>query len=261
MAESFFTHAGGDRFASTEATVGPWSDQLMHGGPPAALLVYRSEQCAQAAAGGTIWRAARTVVDFLGPVPVGDVEVNTAVARQGRSAILVDAELRTAGRSTMRARTWLVRLDPTAARTPSTPRTPPIVTPEQAQPFEAWTFGYARHLQWRSVEGDPDAPGPSSAWARTRVPLVDAQPMSGLQHACLFADSANGIGAEVSWDDWAFLNIDLTVHLLREPVDSWLLLAARSELDPDAAGLSASTLHDREGLVGHGAQTLVVRHR
>ena len=35
---------GGDRFEPTEATVGPWSAQHMHGGPPSALLVHRSEQ-------------------------------------------------------------------------------------------------------------------------------------------------------------------------------------------------------------------------
>ena len=51
------------------------------------------------------------------------------------------------------------------------------------------------------------------------------------------------------------------MHLLREPVDEWLLMAARTQLDHDAAGLAASTLHDRDGLVGHGAQTLVVQHR
>jgi hypothetical protein len=260
MAQFFFTHTGGDRFEATEATVGPWSDQHMHGGPPSALLVHRSEQQARATAPDTAWRAARTVVDFLGPVPVGLVEVSADVVRAGRSALLVDAELHAAGRPAMRSRSWLVRTQD-EPRTPSTPRIAPEVSPERAEPFEEWTFGYARHLQWRPVDGAMEAPGPSAAWAHPRVPLVDDEPLSGMQRACLVADSGNGLAAELSWDEWAFLNIDLTVHLVREPVDGWLLMAARTQLDPDAAGLSASTLHDREGLVGRGAQTLVVQHR
>ena len=104
MAASFFTHLGDDRFEPTEATVGPWSDQHMHGGPPSALLVHRSEQAAGTAAPDTTWRAARTVVDFLGAVPVLDVEVTAHVVRHGRSAVLVDAQLHAAGRTTMRSR-------------------------------------------------------------------------------------------------------------------------------------------------------------
>ena len=262
MAESFFTHAGGDEFRSTEATVGPWSEQHMHGGPPSALLVHRSEQHARATAPESGWRAARTAVDVLGPVPVGDVQVRADVVRRGRTVVLVDAELLAGGRSTMRARTWLLRIpDDGPTGTPATQRTPPDVPPERAAPFEDWTFGYARHLEWRPVDGAMDGAGPASAWAAARVPLVDDEPMTGLQRACLVADSANGIGAELSWDEWAFLNVDLTVHLLRDPVDEWLLMSARSELDPAGSGLAASTLHDREGLVGRGAQTLVVQHR
>ncbi|MFC6006461.1 thioesterase family protein [Angustibacter luteus] len=260
MAESFFTRTGGDRYAATPATVGPWSAQHMHGGPPSALLVHRSEQAARDAQATGSWRAARTVVDFLGPVPVGDVEVRAAVVRGGRTAVLVDAELSAGGRPTLRSRTWLVRL-PDGAPTPTTVSTPPTTSPESAPPFTQWGFPYAEHLDWHLASGELAGPGAAATWARPRVPLVDDEPLTGLQRACLVADSGNGISAELSWDDWAFVNIDLTVHLLREPVDDWLLLSARSQLDPAGAGLATSTLHDRAGLVGNGAQTLVVQPR
>jgi hypothetical protein len=85
--------------------------------------------------------------------------------------------------------------------------------------------------------------------------------MSGLQRTVLVGDSGSGVSSELAWDEWAFLNIDLDVHLLRQPEGEWLLLDARSRLGPDGTGLAATTFRDVERVVGVGAQTLVVAPR
>jgi hypothetical protein len=90
------------------------------------------------------------------------------------------------------------------------------------------------------------------------VPLVPGEPLTGLQRLVTVADSASGVSAELDWSRWSFPNVDLTVHLARRPDGEWLLLDARTRLEPTGNGLALAALHDRRGPVGRSAQTLVV---
>lgn len=265
MPASFFTSADPDagEWLATEACAGPWSERMQHGGPPSALMVREAEQAARATRDDLA--AYRVAVDFLGPVPVGPVEVRAGVVRSGRSVVLVDAELVAGGRTCLQARTWMIRT--------SVPEPTPVVTgddlplpgPGAVAAVATWDFPYARHMEWRPVVGGGYDPGPAQIWGRSRIPLVpadvDPHPMSGLQRAVLLGDSGSGVSSEVAWDEWAFLNIDLDVHLLRQPVGEWLMLDARTRLGADGTGLATSTLRDETGVVGSGNQTLVVSRR
>ena len=264
MAESFYEPDDGPgdgddvcRWRATEATAGPWSPGSQHGGPPSALLVRAAERAARRHTGRDDLRALRVVVDFLGPVPVGAVETRAEVVRAGRSAVLVDSELSASGRTALRARTWLVR----EAGEP-TPTVPPTAAsrpgPDALRDDETWDFGYARHLRWRRVSGTLDGAGPACVWMSPRVPLVLGEPLTGLQRLVTVADSASGVSAELDWSRWSFPNVDLTVHLARPPDGEWLLLDARSRLEPTGTGLAEAELHDRSGPLGRSAQTLVV---
>jgi hypothetical protein len=82
--------------------------------------------------------------------------------------------------------------------------------------------------------------------------------MSALARAVLIADSASGISAELSWQDWTFLNVDLDVHLSRPVRGEWLLLDAQTHLGSRGAAFARSTLSDEDGVCGAGLQTLVV---
>jgi hypothetical protein len=113
-------------------------------------------------------------------------------------------------------------------------------------------------MEWRHVSGDPGGPGDAAAWARPRIPLLPGEPLTGLQRAVLVADSGNGISAALDWDRWSFVNIDLVVHLSRGLVGDWVLLDARTRYEPGGTGLATSVLHDERGIVGTGAQTLLV---
>jgi hypothetical protein len=272
---AFFTVLDDDpavgRVRAASATAGPWSPRHQHGGPPTALLVRAAERLV-VAGGRADLQAVRVAVDFVGAVPVAELEVRARVVRSGRSAVLVDSELveTTAegapGRTCLRAATWLVRRAPEdQARTPHVEHPPllpsvePRPAPEDAPPFETWEFPYAAALAWRVAAGDPDEPGPAAAWATPRIPLVAGETPSGLAAVCLVADSGSGISRELSWYDWSFANVDLTVHLVREPVGPWLLLDARSHLQPDGHGTTESTVSDGLGVVARATQALVVQ--
>lgn len=255
MSEAFFVAAsGGDgRFSGQEACTGPWSAELMHGGPPSALLVRACERVAAEAGEGLT--ALRAGIDFLSAVPMGEVEVSARVVRAGRRITLTEAVLVARGRDVLRARTWHVRVaDLPALRTAPEPSDPTALPPAMA----AWHFPYSLAMEWRALSGDTDRPGDAAAWSRARIPVVDGDEPSGLQRAVLTADSGNGISAALDWGAWSFVNIDLDVHLSRPLEGEWVLLDAVSRYEQSGTGLAASRLSDVRGPVGRGAQTLVI---
>ncbi len=259
ISEAFFVPEPGSatRLRGQEACVGPWSTTLMHGGPPSALLVRACEHAAAGAAEGLV--ALRTSVDFLSGVPVGDVEVTARVVRAGRRITLTEAVLVAGDREVLHARTWHVRLadlpDLGADPRPADPPADPLAHPPT---MEAWGFPYARAMEWRAVSGDPEGPGDAAVWSRTRIPVVAGEEPSGLQRAVLTADSGNGLSAALDWSRWSFVNIDLDVHLSRPLDGEWVLLDAASRYERTGTGLVRSRLSDVRGLVGRGAQTLVI---
>ncbi len=246
---------------STVACSGPWSPQFQHGGPPNALLVLVAERLAGAAAGRPDLVAVRTAAEFLGPVPVADLRIHARVSRLSGTAVLVEAELGTSGRSCLQARIWLLAPGALPSEQRARDRFDPATLPAfqfDAPGFEG--FGYARQLDWRMLSGSPFTPGPAAAWIRPISWLVAGTQLSGLQRAALLADSASGISAELSWDDWSFANVDLDLHLFRIGTGDWLLVDAVTRLGAGVA-LTQSRLADQAGDVGTGLQTLLVRPR
>ena len=65
----------------------------------------------------------------------------------------------------------------------------------------------------------------------------------------------------LDWGRYLFVNTELTVHFVREPVGEWVLLDAQTQLAEGGAGLASSVLSDRTGPVARGAQALFVAPR
>ena len=59
----------------------------------------------------------------------------------------------------------------------------------------------------------------------------------------------------------AFLNTELTVHVLRPPVGEWVCLDAETTLVGPASVACTASGHDRGGLVARSAQALLVAPR
>jgi hypothetical protein len=170
---------------------------------------------------------------------------------QVRIAALTDA----GERDCLLTRVWFVRDADTAAVSPPLDAPAPLPATEAGLDID---FPYGRSLEWRFVRGRLGAPGPAAAWVRPRTPLLAGYEMSSLARAVLIADSASGISAELSWDKWTFLNVDLDVHLARPMRGEWLLMDAETHLGPNGAALARSTLSDELGVCGAGLQTLVL---
>jgi len=258
-AEPFYRPLGGDRFHATGSTVGPWFDEVQHVGPPSALLVRTLEQCATS---GPELQLARITVEVLGPVPSGEVQVRAEVERPGRTIELVAAELAAGGRTVLRARAWRMALaDTSAAIGGAVDQLPPPSAGVFHERPEGWVRGYIDALEWRWIRGRLDEPGPGTAWARLKVPVVEGEEPSPLQRLAAVADSANGVAARLDIRQWLFLNTDLTIHLHRTPVGEWIGLDSNAVIGPAGLGTVSATLFDEAGHTGRCAQALTVRPR
>lgn len=258
MDAAFYEQLDEGRFRSTEHTVGPWSADMQHMGPPSALLTRAIERCAPDPG----LALSRITVEVLGVVPPADLEVTAEVLRPGRTVQLVGAELSTGGRAVARARGWRLAVADTAdvAGGVGPALAPPAQAEQRANP-DGWVPGYLDALEWRWLRGHLGAQGPGTAWARLLVDVVAGEPPTPLQRLMATADSANGIASRLDFARWLFLNTDLTVHLHRQPAGDWVGIEAETTIGPSGAGVCSGILHDETGPLGRSAQVLTVRPR
>ncbi|HEX3779138.1 MAG TPA: thioesterase family protein [Pseudonocardiaceae bacterium] len=258
MTEAFYLPLGEDRFLPTKHTVGPWSADSQHMGPPTALLTRAMQRCAPREE----LRLARVTVEILGPVPVAELQVRARVERPGRAVELVSAEILAAGRPVARAAGWRLATNDTSSVTGGLAE--PMESLDTARQIfapEGWVDGYLGAMEWFAVRGSFAEPGPAASWVRQRVALVDGEEPDGLQRLMVVADSGNGLSNRLDIRRWLFINTELSVHILREPTGEWIGLDAATAIGPNGMGTASSVLHDQLGQVGRGAQELLIRPR
>lgn len=256
--DAFFEPLDDDRYRATELTRGPWDPGAQHAGPPSALL----GGAVEAALGAPV---VRVTMEILRPVRITDLTVSASVVRPGRSVQLAEGTLADADGPVLLARAWSIRTTeielPASVAAPS----PPATLPDAAElkPFFATgqDVGYHTAMDVRFVHGGFTEPGPAFAWFRPRVPIVAGMEVTPLQRVLVMADSGNGISSAMPPSGWLFINTDLTVALHRQPVGDWVAMDAETTIEPTGVGLATSILHDTDGPIGRGLQSLLVAPR
>lgn len=260
MSPETFFEPRGEQYLLTELARGPWSPDLAHGGPPAALLGRAMEACAK---GETPLRAARVTFDLLRPVPLGLVSVSAEVVRRGKAVVLVAASLRAGDKELVRASALFIRTTPVALpplqEPPMTLPAPEACAPRPF-PFFVAKVGYHTAMETRVARGEFGA-GAMAIWMRMRHPLVPGEEPSPLQRVLIAADSGNGVSFALDVTRYTFVNPDLTVHLHRLPEGEWVALDAVTRVHGDGVGLAESALDDARGPIGRGLQSLLVERR
>src|SRR5690606_41941989 len=89
--------------------------------------------------------------------------------------------------------------------------------------------------------------------------LVAEQPASPRATYLSRVDAATGIAVRQSPTEWMCPNVDLTVHLHRQPEGDWTGLDTTVTFAPTGQGVTSPVLHDIAGPVGHAQQILTVR--
>lgn len=257
MSDAFYLPLGDGRYLATKATEGPWGPEAQHGGPPTALLVHALERCSDRADMLTT----RVSADLVAPVPMGELAVETRMMKNGRNAQLLEAVLSTEGQAVMRARAWRLRRTALSGLVDTGDMSPPPLPVKAVSSPIGFDFGYARAIEWRVAEGDTTGPGPGTVWTQLNAAVVDGHEPSPVERVAAAADSGSGISAVLDWTRWAFLNVDLTVHLFRPPRGPWVCLDSRTQLDTAGTAIASTTLFDLDGRIGTAAQSLLVAPR
>lgn len=247
-------------FRATDATVGPWSPQFQHGGPPAALMARAIE--VELAEAGLDMRVARFTAAFHRPLPIDVFTVDVEPVREGRKVRTVRASMAARdGRVVASAEALLVRrAEVGVGATPGErPRAPEDCAPYVFSFFKTRT-GYHVAMQGRLLHGKFGV-GRMGLWLRMPIPLVPGEAPSALQRVVCAADSGNGVSVALDLARYTFVNPELTVVLARELEGSWVGLDATTTFGPDGVGLADTRLLDARGPIGRGLQSLVVERR
>jgi acyl-Coa thioesterase superfamily protein/acyl-CoA thioesterase superfamily protein len=237
---------------------GPWDPGQLHGGAPGALIA----EAVQADG----YLVARVTLDFLAPVPMAPLTIAARTTKTGRNLQVAEAEMEAEGRTVLRARAVRLRRGHVELPADVSGADAPADGPDAGRPGtfplddgQAEGF-HLSAMDIRFIDGDYGK-GPARAWFRLQRPLIDDAPASPLARAVAAADFGNGISRVVDFADYLFVNTDLTVHLHREPQGEWVLVDARTRLEPHGAGLAHSILSDERGQLGLAAQSLFVASR
>ncbi len=255
---AFYRRRGADLFDPTVHAQGAWRDDEQHMAPVSGLLVHAID----AHEPRENMQLARINFDILGFIPARPSAVSVRTTRPGRTIELVEAELRVDDRVVVRAQAWRLAHHDSAAV--AGVELEPIPGPEEFEAWEGfrtWGGGYIAGLDLRL---DPAArPGRARAWIRTDNSLVDGETCSSTANLVRLVDTANGIAVRASPTEWMFPNVDLAIHLFREPVigsGGWVGFDTRVTMGTTGLGLTSTTLHDEQGPVGRAEQILTVRH-
>ena len=274
MDSAFYEPAGHDTYIATAATVGPWSRDAQHGGPPSALAARALERYEP----DERQRLARVAVDILRPIPVGKLAVRTRMIRPGRRIALAEAVMEADGQEVLHARGW--RIERAAGEVPeivdgaSAAPLPAVGGGQAPSIFTREPGGYLASIEWRFLPqehlegGPPETPDMHAryaevraAWTRPRIPLLPDEEPSAMSRTLLVADSGSGVGAALPPTEFIFINVDVTVVLSRDPVGEWLLLEAGTAVGSDGTGLAMTRISDRTRPCGRAWQTLLVAPR
>lgn len=255
MQDAFFLPVG-EEFLATKHTIGPWSPEHQHAGPPAALLARAFEHAAGDMA------IVRITYELMRPVPVAQLRIDVKELRPGRNIRIYGASLWTGTTELVRATALCIRQK--AMRFDPAPATPPIAllpSPEESEamefPFFMTEVGYHKAMDLRFARGGIGE-GHSAAWLRMKHPLVEGEAPTPLQRVAIAADSGNGVSAALDWNQYVFINPDLTIYVHRMPQGEWIGLDAHTLVRTSGIGIADDQLHDDQGPIGRAVQSLFI---
>ncbi len=250
----FYRRLGPGLVMPTLHAQGAWRDDEQHMAPVSGILVDAIDRHEPR----ENMRLARVSFDILWMIPARPSMLTVRTVRPGRTIELVEATMTVDGRAVVRATAW--RLASHDSQDVAGGAPPPLPAPDTFEPWQGagtWGGGYIADLDLRA---DPSSTaGRARAWIRSGRTLVEGESCSATADFLRLVDTANGIGVRVSPREWMFPNVDLTVHLFREPVPGWVGFDTSVVFGAEGVGLTSTTLHDVRGAVGRAEQILTVR--
>ena len=252
--DAYYVRLDGGRFHSTLHSQGAWNDHEQHMAPASGLMVHellRNHPRAEMV-------MSRINFEILGIIHGGEFEIETRVLRPGRTIELLEATFTAQGRTAIRAQAWRLLAGDTADV--AGPAHPGLPRPDGCPPApmqSVWDGGFIRATEFRTVADR--GPGNRTVWARPLHPLVLDEEIHPLARFVSIVDTANGVAVRQDPREYMFPNVDLTIHLFRQPHGEWTGLDTRVTFGAGGVGMTDTELFDEQGPVGRAAQILTVR--
>lgn len=249
--DSLYTRRG-EKWVAGTGCISPWNPAHQNGAAVSALLAhYVNIQTA-----AVPMQLCRLSIDILRPVPMTELEVVCETLREGTRVQLVEASLWSSGIKCAQAQGLKSRI----AETPEAPlpefkRVELKDAPDR--PLDRRNRDNSP-LEFRIVEGGLLQSGPGKAWARARLNLSNDTPADPITTAAMLADTGSGVGAVFDSREWSFANMDVCLHFIRLPIDSWQYLESETQSSGLGQAIVSTRLYDQAGLFAHAHQTLFV---
>ena len=252
--DAFYQPLPDGSFLPTIYAQGAWRADEQHMGPITGLIVAAFERHDPR----PDMQFGRFSFDILGQMDTAPTFVEVRTERPGRTIELLVAELSIHGRVCVRAHAWRGSIQDSSPV--AGVQLAPIPGPDEVDEWlggtGVWGGGYIGDLEFRSTDREP---GHSVTWIRSPRQLINGQETGPYANFCRLVDTSNGIAVRADPHEWMFPNVDLTIHLFREPVPGWIGFDVRVSMGATGMGLTSSTLHDVNGPVGRAEQFLTVR--
>jgi acyl-CoA thioesterase len=248
----FFRAEGEDLLVPTTMAVGPWSDEMLHGRLFSGLGARAAERDAE----GSGLRLARVTTELFRAAPIEPVTVRLERVRNGRRIRLARVEFDVEGKTVALVHALLMA---TGQPSPGTFWTTPdwnVPDPEEVERFrlpvhDPWDLRYLPR-----AEG-----GRRRAWLRDVRPLVEGEETSPIARLASVADFASPLSSFTEQDDVEYINTDITLHVVREPVDAWVGFDVSGRIAVDGVALGRADLFDRKGPVGFSTTSSMAQQR
>jgi hypothetical protein len=255
--DAYFEQVGESLFRPTPRAGGAWSDAEIHFSPLGGLVVHAIEKHIAEHHDDSMVLS-RVSFDILGFLAAEVCEIRVETIRPGRTIQLVEATVLIAGRTAVRARAWYLSTLDTRAVAGGEGDTLPSPDDLGSQPMTSvWPGGFVASLDLRPIA--PAQAGRAAVWLSTTTDLVAGDEASALASWVALVDTANGIAVRQSPERWMFPNVDLTIHLHRQPEGRWAGLDTTVTFGPTGQGVTSTVLYDLAGPVGNAQQSLTVR--
>lgn len=252
-----------DTYRSTELANAGWYEQGQHGGAFAALVAGHVELTVPTL---SEMHVSRLTVEIFRVIPLVDLRIETEVIREGKRIQSVEARVYDPAGTLLSVAT-VQRLRVADLRAPDDARPPAgdLGRPDDAdgEIGEAWGVGdvgkvmfHRNAMEVREVFGGFSEKGPGGVWMRLKVPIIAGIEPTPLQRMVATADFCNGVSRGLDFNQWVFMNPDLTVHIARYPSGDWVGLSAESSYGDLGRGVATGTLWDLDGWLGRSTQSL-----
>jgi hypothetical protein len=194
-------------------------------------------------------RPSRFTLDLFRPARTLPSTVRTAVVRQGRRLVLVDAFFEQDGKAVARSATLF--LSPSSApvgdvwsQTPELEFPPADLVPDDND--ERIYFEEGRG--WCTSVGTNHGALRRQSW-HFPTPVVEGEEPTAFQMAGSVCDVTNVVA---NWGEQGleFINADVTLTMVREPQDAHVGLSASSRVEADGLSVGSAMLYDSQGVFG-----------